>query len=104
LIRHASRGSAAAAILPLPVAMVVSSFWALLVAAVGAAPLLPTGLGLTDQAAIALAAITVGTDPEHRVAVAADSLSENNLAMNHHPRCQVGLDNGDRSWQGRIIF
>ncbi|HME58559.1 MAG TPA: hypothetical protein VKF63_09480 [Terracidiphilus sp.] len=23
--------------------------------------------------------------------------------MTRHPRCQVGLDNGDRSWQGRTI-
>ena len=34
----------------------------------------------------------------------ANSLSENNFAMTRHPRCQVGLDNGDRSWQGRNIF
>jgi hypothetical protein len=36
-------------------------------------------------------------------AATANSLPENNLALTRHPRCQVGLDNGDRSWQGRSI-
>ena len=48
--------------------------------------------------------VTVGANPKHRVAPAANSLSENNFAMTRHPRCQVGLDNGERSWQGRSIF
>jgi len=104
LIRHAGLDSPAIAVVPLPVAMVQSSFRALLVAAVGPASLLPAGLDLAGRAAITLAAVTVGADPEHRVAPAARSLSENNFAMTRHPRCQVGLDNGDRSWQGRNIF
>jgi hypothetical protein len=94
------------AILALPVAMVFSSFWALLVATVGTASLSPLSLGLTGPAAIALSPIAVATDPEHRVAItaAADPLTENNFAMTRHPRRQVGLDNGDRSWQGRTIL
>jgi hypothetical protein len=42
---------------------------------------------------------------EHGVtfAAAANPLTENNLAMTRHPRCQVGLDNGNPSWQGRFI-
>jgi hypothetical protein len=93
------------AIVALPVTMVFSSFGALLVAPVGATALLPASFGLTGRAAITLSPIAVATDPEHGVAfaAAADSLTENNLAMTRHPRCQVGLDNGDRSWQGRSI-
>jgi hypothetical protein len=34
---------------------------------------------------------------------AANPLTENNLALTRHPRRQVGLDNGDRSWRGRSI-
>jgi hypothetical protein len=81
--------------------MIISSFRTLLVATVGIAPLLTTRWDSTRHTAIALAAVTVGTDPEHRVTAAANSLPKNNLAMNRHPRCQVGLDNGDRSWQGK---
>ena len=104
MIRHAGLDSPAIAVVPLPVAMVQSSFRALLVAAVGPASLLPAGLDLAGRAAITLAAVTVGADPEHRVAPAARSLSENNFAMTRHPRCQVGLDNGDRSWQLETIL
>jgi hypothetical protein len=85
--------------------MVEAPFQTLLVAAVGAAPLLASGLGAAGGAAITLSAVTVPTDPEHGVALAAvaNPLTENNLAMTRHPRRQVGLDNGDRSWQGRSI-
>ena len=63
------------------------------------------GVGLTGRAAITLSPIAAATDPEHAVALAAvaNPLTENNLAMTRHPRRQVGLDNGDRSWQGRSI-
>jgi hypothetical protein len=75
------------------------------VATVGTASLLTTRRDSARQTAIALAAVTVGTDTEHRVTAAANSLPENNPAINRHPRCQVGeLDNGDRSWQGRTIY
>ena len=104
LIRHAGLDSLTMPVVPLPVAMVQPSFRTLLVAAVGTASLLPPRLESAGRAAITLAAVTVGADPEHRVAPAANSLSENNFAMTRHPRCQVGLDNGERSWQGRSIF
>jgi hypothetical protein len=76
-----------------------------LVAAVGAAPLLATGLITAGGAAIALAAIAVLTDPEHRVALpaAANPLTENRFAMDRHPRRQAGLDNGSQSWQVKTI-
>jgi len=93
------------AIVALPIAMVFSSFGALLVATVGTTALLTAGFGLAGHAAITLSPIAAATDPEHGVALAAaaNPLTENNLAMTRHPRRQVGLDNGDRSWQGRSI-
>src|SRR5580700_10123746 len=54
-------------VLPLPVAMVQPSFRAPLVTAVGAAPLVKPGLGPAGGTAITLPAVTVPTDPEHRV-------------------------------------
>jgi hypothetical protein len=93
------------AIVALPIAMVLSSFRALLVATVGTTPLLTTSFGLTDRAAITLPPIAAATDPKHGMALAATAnpLTENNLDLTRHPRRQVGLDNGDRSWQGRSI-
>ena len=86
MIRHA-RSRLPAPILPLPVAMVEAPFQTLLVAAVGAAPLLASGLGAAGGAAITLSAVTVPTDPEHGVAsaAAANALTEDRYAMNHHP-------------------
>jgi hypothetical protein len=86
--------------------MVQPSFPAILVAAVGAAPLLEPGCGPASGAAIALSAVTVRTDPEHRLAsaAAANPLPENDFAMKCHARPQAGLDNGNRSWQVRTSF
>jgi len=85
--------------------MVEPSLRAPLVAAVGATVLLDPGVGAASRAAIALAAITVLTDPEHRVAspAAANPLTENHLALNRHPRPPAGLDNGSPSWQAKTI-
>ena len=85
--------------------MVFSSFGALLVATVSTTALLTASFGLTGRAAITLSPIAAATDPEHGVALAAAAhpLTENNLALTRHLRRQVGLDNGDRSWQGRSI-
>lgn len=85
--------------------MVLAPFRALLVTAIRAPSLLAPGARPTGSAAIPLPPITVTTDPEHRMAIAAaaNPLTENNFAMTRHPRRQVGLDNGDRSWQGRTI-
>jgi len=55
--------------------MVISSFRTLLVAAIGTAPLLATRRDSARHTAIALAAVAVRTDPEHRLTAAADSLA-----------------------------
>jgi len=87
LIRHARPAGLAVSIFPLPVPMVQSSFRAPLVAAVGRASLLDPGFSAASGAAIALSAITVLADPEHRVAsnAAANPLPENHFAMSRHP-------------------
>jgi hypothetical protein len=101
LIRHARPAGLAVSILPLPVTMVQPSFRASLVAAVGAASLLEPRFTAASGAAIALSAITMLADPEHREAstAAANPLPENHFAMSRHRRPQAGLDNGNRSWQ-----
>jgi len=72
LIRHASIGSASA-ILPLTVPVIESSFDALLVAAVGAAPLLSIRLLAAQRAAVALPPVAVTADPKHFAASAASA-------------------------------
>ena len=85
--------------------MIELSLRTLLVAAVGAAALLESRLSAASRAAIALAAVAVLTDPEHRLAsaAAANPLTENGFAMYRHPRPQAGLDNGSQSWQVKTI-
>jgi hypothetical protein len=106
LIRHARPAGLAVSIFPLSVTMVQSSFRAPLVAAVGAASLPEPGFRAASGAAIALPAITVRTNPEHRMAAtaAANPLPENYFAMSRHPCARAGLDNGNRSWQVRTSF
>jgi hypothetical protein len=84
--------------------MIEPSFRAPLVAAVGAASLPAPGFGLTSGTAIAMSAIAVSADPEHRVASNTSPLTKCRLAMKIHARRQAGLDNGDRSWQVRTSF
>jgi hypothetical protein len=72
LIRHAGRDPASA-ILALTVPVIESSFGALLVAAIGAAPLLPMGLLAAQRAAVALSPVAVATDPKHFAASAASA-------------------------------
>src|SRR6266853_1229643 len=69
LIRHAGIGSASA-ILALTVPVIESSFGALLVAAIGAAPLLPISLLAAQRAAVALSPVAVAADPKHFAASA----------------------------------
>lgn len=106
LIRHAGLRQPVVAIVPLAVPMIQPSVRALLMPAVGAAPLAEPGLHAAGQAAIALSTITVLADPEHRMAsaAAANPLPENHFARNVHARPQAGLDNGNRSWQVRTSF
>jgi hypothetical protein len=87
----------AAAILPLTVAMIELSFGALLMAAVGASPLLAAGLLAALVAAVAVSAIAVRADEKNRVAALtkANPLPQNRFAMNHrHASSQAELDNG----------
>lgn len=92
LIRHARPAGLAVSIFPLPVAMVQSSFQAPLVAAVGGASLPEPGFRAASGAAIALPAITVWTNPEHRMATtaAANPLPENYFAMSRHRCARAG--------------
>lgn len=98
-IRHAS--SQVAPVRALAIAMVLTSFRTLLVAAVGQAVLLSARLLPTKVAAVVLSSVTVAADPENSATAAgtANSLPKDNFGVGRHPRPTVGLDNGDRSWQ-----
>jgi hypothetical protein len=101
-IRHASLRTALS-VFPLTVAMIETALRAVLMTTVSPAPLFPQGSVATPRTAITLTPITGAANNENRVACAASLLPKNNLALTRHPRRQVGLDNGDRSWQGRSI-
>ena len=98
MIRHGRWSLAqAASVRVLAIAMIELPFGALLVASVGAPPLLPTGLLTALVAAVAVAAVAVRADEENRVAALskANPLPQNRFAMNHrHASSQAGLDNG----------
>jgi hypothetical protein len=81
-------------VLPLPVAMIEPTFRTLLVPAISGAPLVEAGLTAAGEAAIALSAITVGTEEKDRAAFAAQAkpLPENHFAMNRHAYSQAALD------------
>ena len=77
--------------------MIEPPFRALLVAAVGAPPLLAAGLLAAWFAAVAMSAITVRADEENRLATLtkANPLPQNRFAMNNrHASSQAELDNG----------
>jgi hypothetical protein len=102
LIRHA-RPAPALTVLLLPIPVVEPALRALLIASVGR-PVLPAPcLGAARRAAIALSAIAMGTNPEHRLAplAAANALPENHFSMNRHPPTQADFDNGNGSCQVR---
>jgi hypothetical protein len=87
----------------LSIPVVKPAFGTLLIAAVGG-PMLPApGFGPARRAAIALSAIAMCTNPEHRLAslAAANALPENHFSMNRHPPTQADFDNGNGSCQGR---
>ena len=87
----------AATVFPLAVAMIELPFGALLVAAIGAPPLLAAGLLAALVATVAVSTITVRADEENRVAALtkANPLPQNRFAMNHrHASSQAELDNG----------
>ena len=98
MIRHGRwRLTKAATVFPLSVAMIELPFRALLVAAIGAPPLLAAGLLAALVATVAMSAIAVRADEENRVAALtkAGPLPQNRFAMNHrHASSHAGLDNG----------
>ena len=98
MIRHAGR-RVTLPVSTLPVAMIEPALRTSLVAAVGSTVLSPPGFTAAHRAAIALSAITVLADPEHRMTAAgtANPLSQNQFARKGHARRKRGLDNGSRS-------
>ena len=104
-IRHA-RPAVALAVVLLPIAVVKPAFTAALIAAVGRPVLLAPCFAAARRAAVALSAIAMGTNPEHRLAslAAANALPENHFSVNRHPPTQADFDNGNASWQGRTSF
>ena len=81
LIRHARP---TATVFPLAVPMVKPSFYATLVAEVGAAALPAPGFVSAGGTAVALSAIAVPADPEHCMAPQTRSLTKDRLAMKIH--------------------
>jgi len=77
--------------------MILPSFRTVLVTAVGTAALMEPGLITAGETAIALSAVAVRTEIEHRMAFAAraNPLPENHFAMLRHAPSQAGLDNGN---------
>ncbi|HEX2714157.1 MAG TPA: hypothetical protein VHM88_18340 [Candidatus Acidoferrales bacterium] len=105
MIRHAVPLREAAPILALTVAMILTPFGALLMAAIRSAPLLAISLVATGRTAVTLSSVAVAADPEQLVAGEANPLPQNDFAAGgRHLASQAGLDNGDRSWQGRTAF
>jgi hypothetical protein len=96
----------APAIFALAIAMVLTSFRTLLMAAVGQAVLLSARLLPTKVATVVLSSVTVATDPENLATAArtANSLTKDNFVVGRHPCPEVGLDNGDCSWQLEAIL
>ena len=105
MIRHA-RPAPSLAVLLLTIPVVEPAFQALLIAAVGRPVLLAPSFGAARRAAIAMSAIAMCTNPEHRLAslAAANALPENHFSLNRHPPTQADFDNGNGSCQGRTSF
>jgi hypothetical protein len=102
LIRHA-RPAATLTVVLLSIPVVEPAFGTLLIAAVGR-PVLPApGFAAARRAAVALSAVAMCTNPEHRLAslAAANPLPENHFPMNRHPPTQADFDNGNGSCQGK---
>jgi hypothetical protein len=90
MIRHAG---SLAPVLALTVAVIEPTFRALLVAPVGAPPLLSAGLFAAGGAAIAMPTVAVGADEEYGVTLLAEagSLQENCFAVSlRHASSQAG--------------
>jgi len=90
----------------LSVSVIEPAFWTPLVPAVGISALLASGFQTASRAAIALAAITMRTDPERSLAslVAANSLPQDCFSPLLHPPTQADFDKGNDSCKGRTSF
>ena len=95
MIRHA-RLAAAFAVVPLTVAMIEAAFRALLMAAIGGAPLAQTRLLAAWVAAITLSAVAFGAEEEQGAAFGNKTkpLSQNQFVVHRHADCVAALDNG----------
>jgi hypothetical protein len=95
VIRHA-RLPTAFAVVPLTVAMIEASFRALLMAAIGGAPLAQTCLLPAWVAAIALSSVAFGAEEEQGAAFRSEAkpLSQNHFVVRRHAECEAVLDNG----------
>jgi len=105
MIRHA-RMAAAFAVVPLTVAMIESSFRALLMAAIGGALLAQARLLPAWLAAIALSSVAIATEEEQGAAFGnkAKPLSENHFALRRHADRVAVLDNGHGFVAGLNLF
>jgi hypothetical protein len=94
------------AVCMLPVPMIEPALQTPLVPAVGSAVLPAASFGAAGRAAIALPAVAVRANPEHRLAslAATNSRPENRFSMDRHPPTQADFDNGNGSCQGRTSF
>jgi hypothetical protein len=82
--------------------MVEPPFGTLLVAAIGGAPLMEPCSPTASAAAIALTAVTVGTEKEKAAALGKQTnpWSQNYFARSRHAYSQAALDNGYGSMSG----
>jgi hypothetical protein len=105
LIRH-GRNCVTLAVSALPVSVIEPAFETPLVPAIGISALLATSFPAAGGAAVALAAITMRTDKEHRLAslAPANSLPENYFSMRLHPPTQADFDKGNGSCHGKGSF
>ena len=86
----------------LPVPMIVPSFFALLIPAIGAASLTEAGLSAAGAAAIAMSAVTTAAEKKDREAfvACASPPHENHFAKSRHAYLQARLDNSNGSVAG----
>src|SRR3954452_10649219 len=86
--------------------MIEPALRASLMAAVGGAALQTSSVRAASMAAVALAAITMRTNPKCRLAslAATNSRPENHFSMNRHPPTPADFDKGNGSCQGRTSF
>jgi hypothetical protein len=102
LIRHASIFQALT-VVSLTVAVVITTFGALLVLAVGFPVLLGAGLLLATVAAVALPSEARAADTEDRAAPAAQTPEERNKnRVRHHSR-KAGVDGGGWLWDAQTV-